>query len=370
MEINEVKDAVKEVVSPLSTKMDGIESRIKAIEDLEIIKTPAIIMTPKEIHGRKIAKQGAWFRKQGMKEEVADGMVKMLLGIAVRKTALNETTDGQGGYLVPDEYAMEMVKLAQNTSFALQVCRVMDMGSDRLLVPTELTRGTATWEAEGATKTASEPTFGQAVLSAKKLFNLAVASQEVLADSAFDISSLLAEQFAYTQAQELDNQLFNGTGDPVSGVLTASAGYSVALGGISFSAITALNISEAISKIEEGYLGGSRFFFNRATMHYVRSLKDSQNRPIFAELGGNVPNTLYQYPVNMSENIVNTDGTGKVGGVFGNFDKMIIGRRAGGMMIESDPYSLFTKGQVQFRMISRWAFAYGKNTAFARFVNA
>lgn len=370
MEIAEVKEAVKGVVAdgldPLTKKLDGVEARLKAVEESPMIKTPAIITSPKEIHGRKIAKQGHWFRKQGMKEEVADGLAKFLVGVALRK-GMDEATDANGGFLVPDEYAMEMIALARNSSFALQACRVMNMGSDVLKVPTELSLGSATWVAESTEKTANEPTFGQATLTAKKLINLAVASNELIADGEFDIASLLAEQFAYSQAQELDNQLFNGTGDPVSGILTAAAGYSVVIGaGASMSTVTAVDLSRAIANIEEGYLGGSRFFFGRLAMHYVRSLKDSQNRPIYAEIGGASPRTIYEYPVNVSEKIANVDGANKALGVFGNFDKFLLGRRAGSMVIEADPYTRFAYADTRFRMVSRWAFAYGKNTAFTR----
>jgi len=366
MEIADIKAAVKEIADPIAKSIDGLEARLKAVEESPVIKAPAIIIASKEIHGRKIAKQGLWFRKQGMKEETADGLAKFLVGVALRK-GLSEGTDANGGYLVPEEFATEIVRLAQNSSFALQACRVMNMGSDTLRVPTELTRGSATWVAESTEKTASEPTFGQATLTAKKLINLAVASNELIADSDFDIASLLAEQFAYTQAQELDNQLFNGTGSPVSGVLTAAAGYSVILSaGASMSTVTAVDLSSAIQKIEEGYLGGARFFFGRLAMHYIRTLKDTANRPIYAEIGGTVPRSIYEYPVNVTENIANTDGASVALGVFGNFDKMLLGRRAGAMMIEADPYTRFAYADTRFRMVSRWAFAYGKNTAFVR----
>lgn len=371
MTIEEIKGAVKEVADPIAKSVEGIDARLKAIEELPIVKTPAIITTSKLIHGRKIAKQGAWFRNQIKDEQIADGMAKMFVEIALRKTTLAEGTDAYGGYLVPEEYAMEMAQLARNSSFALQACRVMSMGSDVLKIPAELTHGSATWVGEGDQKTQSDPTFAQVSLTAKKLINLAVANNELIADAEFDIASLLAEQFAYTQGQELDNQLFNGTGDPVSGVLTAKAGYSVLLSdGASMSTVTAGDLSLAISKLEEGRLAGARFFFGRLAMHYIRSLKDTTNRPIYAEIGGTQPRSIYEFPANVSEKIANTDGASKALGVFGNFNQLIIGRRSGGMMIEADPYGLFDYTQTRFRMVSRWGFGYADAKAFVRILSA
>jgi HK97 family phage major capsid protein len=105
-------------------------------------------------------------------------------------------------------------------------------------------------------------------------------------------------------------------------------------------------------------------------MHYVRSLKDSQNRPIYTEIGGTSPRTVYEYPVNVTENIANTDGASKALGVFGNFNGVLLGRRASAMVIEADPYSRFAYNETQFRMVSRWAFAYGDANSFVRILSA
>ena len=371
MNLDEMKGVVKDAVSPLSEKLDAVDARIKAVEDLPIVKdTPAIIVREKEYKGKTIAKQGILFREKGISEETCDNFSKFLIDVAT-KTTLVEGTEANGGYLVKDEYADVLYELAKSSSFALQICKVMEMGTDVLKVPTEATKGAATWIEESGEKTDSDPTFGQVTLTAKKLMNLAVASGELIADSSFDIASLLAQQFAYTQGQEIDNQLFNGTGDPVSGVLTAKAGYSVILSaGASMSTVTATDLSLAISKLAEGRLGNARFLFGRLASHYVRSLKDSNNRPIYAEIGGTTPRTVYEYPVNMTENIANVDGASKALGVFGNFSNLLLGRRAGAMRIELDPYTLFAYDEVRFRMISRWAFGYGDANAFVRIMSA
>jgi HK97 family phage major capsid protein len=375
--VEEIKGAVKEAMQPLKDSVDGIDARLKKIEDLPIVKAPTIITTSKIHLGRKINKMGASLRNLDPKrypaftnEQGMDEFVKNLLNIVVHKTtSLIGTTDASGGYLVPDEYAMDMIQLARNSSFALQACRQITMGSDTLKLPTELTHGAVSWVAESQAKTKDEPTFGQVTLTAKKMVNLGVASNELIADADFDIASLLAEQFAYTQGMELDNQLFNGTGDPVSGILTAKAGYSVTVGA-SFSSITAINLSESIAKIEEGYLGNARFFFNRLSMHYIRTLKDSQSRPIYAEIGGTVPRTIYEYPVNLTEKITATDGGTTAHGVFGNFDGFIIGRRASAMTIEADPYTRFAEFDTRFRMVSRWGLACAVPTKFVRFLTS
>lgn len=377
--LEQIKGAVTEGIKPVKDAVDAMDARLKKIEELPLVKGPAIITTPKVFLGRNIEKMGAKLRNLDPKafpaftnEQKMNEFMKNLVSMAVRKTtSLIEGTDASGGYLVPDEFAMDMIQLARANSFALQACRVITMGSDTLKLPTELTHGTATWIAESNAKTKDEPTFGQVTLTAKKLMNYAITSNELIADADFDIGSLLAEQFSYTQGQELDNQLFNGTGDPVSGVLTAKAGYSVVLSaGASISTVTAVNLSNVIAKLSEGRLNGARFFVSRMGAHYIRALKDSQNRPIYAEIGGVTPRTIYEFPSNVSENITNTDGASAPLGVFGNFNYFLIGRRTGGMVIEADPYSRFAYADTGFRMITRWGLAVGDANSFCRIIAA
>lgn len=373
--IEEIKGAVKDAVQPISQKMDDFEARMKKIEDAPVFKAPTIITTPREFLGRNLSKMGARLRNLDAKEfpafaneERMDGFMKGLLSIVHRK-GLSAGTDANGGYMVPDEYAMDLVKLARNSSYALKVCRQITMGSDTLKIPTEAGHGTATWVGESSQKTASEPTFGQVTLTAKKLVNLAVASNELIADSEVDIGSILAEQFAYTQGMELDNQVFNGTGDPVSGVLTAKAGYSVVINGTGYSGVTAVDISSMIAKIEEGRLANARFFFGRLGAHYIRTLKDSNNRPIYQEIVGPNGRALYEYPVNMSEKLPTADGDATAFGVFGDFNYFIIGRRAASMVIEADPYSRFDYYDTRFRMVTRWGMAVADANAFCRIMS-
>jgi len=387
--LEDLKKAIADMLDPLTKKLaevEGkagkfadIETRIKKIEETPLMKRAFNINTiPTEHKGRKLSRMGCSireavakspysfgaFREEGKVEEFC----KWVIDLITAKTALNEGTAAQGAYLVPEEYQADLIQLARNSSFMLNACTVVPMGSDTLHIPSEATHGTFTWEDEAATKTASEPTFGEVNLVAKKLFGLAVASNEVLQDSLIDIPSILTEQFTYGTAQELDNQVFEGTGSPVSGVLTAKAGYSVVLSGASFSTISAVNLSLAIEKLEEGYLNGARFFFGRLQQHYIRSLKDSNGAPIYAPVAAQQPATVYGFPSNVSETIAVTDGTTKPVGVFGNFKYLVIGRRLGQMTLEVDPYTLFAKYQTQFRMVTRWAFDYGQTGAFCRII--
>ena len=294
---------------------------------------------------------------------------------AILKATNVEGTDSRGGYLVPLEYQWDMIMANRYGTFALDECDVVNMGSWKQNWPKEDALVSVAWEGEEDDIAESNPTFGQVQLVAKKLAGLTLGiSNELLMDSALDIPALLMNQFSFAINAELDNQVLNGTGSPVSGVLTAKAGSSVVMasGNTNFSAITADNLSEMISQIDEDSLDGAKFVFNKLIMHYIRTLKDSQNRYIYAIPGGGVPGTVWEVPYIQSAKAPSTSATSTAFVSLGNFSKFKIGRRLGIMTLDADPYSLFKKDQSRYRMVTRWGMPsdLSRSTAFSRLITA
>lgn len=404
MEKKEVLDAVTEAISPLSADVkaikDGhadVDARLKKIEALPLEKftTPAIISSKKFL-GYNLNHQGSRIKELTVgkpefasfgKEENVDGFCKFLLAsIRARhpkvsegkaeameylKSSLAEGSAGTGGDLVPDEYQWDIVALARSRSYFLQLANVVPMTSDVMYLPTEASLATILWKTEATALTQGDPTFSHVTLTAKKATAYAISSNELLQDSRIDITSILTEQFTYGIALDIDNQSLNGTGVPTSGLLCSGVLTTnvVTLAG-SMSTISVAKLSEAIYKLSEGDLANARFMLCRLGMHYIRSLVDSNGNPVLQPLAVAMPPSILGFPYVMSEKIANTDGTGKDFGIFGDFKKYIIGRRVGAMAIEIDPYGAFASDETRFRMINRWAFAVGRQSAFTKIITA
>lgn len=425
--LDAVKAAVKEQVDPLKaevksateknvelqTKLAAAEAKLDTIEKSPIFKAPALVCS-KEYLGYKIDKMLAGganggdnlrdtFMKGGFgalkSEEAQDDFIKNMLdivkgidkrngsqfilgnaeaknamearrqavikaGLEVKTNANNEGANAEGGYLVQPEYQWDIIKLARNKSYALQLARVVNMISNVQYVPTELTHGAVTWETEGATKTPSEPTFNQIKLTAYKAFCLARITNEELADTSVDIVGMITEQFAYATAQDIDNQWLNGNGVPWSGLLsTITTSVILATTG-SISGIVFTDLSNQIAQIVEARLQGASFLMGRNAKHYVRSMKDTYGRPVFAMPGGGVPGTIYEYPYYLSEKMPNGLGASVKSILLGNFQYSVLGRRQGVMNIDVDPYGMFDSDTTRFRMVTRWAHALGMQDAF------
>lgn len=402
MEKKEILDAVGEAITPLTgeikevkTGIEVMDARLKKIEAIPFDKftAPAVIPSSKFM-GYNLNHQGQLIKERSIgnaefssfnKEENVNNFAKWMLAVihSKAKFATNEAKQallemkanlaegaaGTGGDLVPDEYQWDMIALARSKSYFLQLANVVPMTSDVMYLPTEATLSTMHWHSEAATITASDPTFSHITLTAKKATCFATSSNELLQDSRIDIVSILTEQFAYGIGLDLDNQALNGTGVPTSGLLCSGVLTTnvVILAG-SMSTITPAKLATAIYKLSEGDLANARFLISRLAMMYIRSATDTYGQLLMQPLSASMPATLYGYPFVMSENITNTDGTAVPMGIFGDFKKYYIGRRIGAMALEVDPYGAFASDETRFRMISRWAFGLGRQSALCKVI--
>jgi len=403
-EAKALQNSIEAGMKPLNDNIKSLNERLEKIEKLPVVSAPAIILRPKEYRGFKLEKSMSEHR-DGMcksatgllrKEEHQEELAKQFIDIGMQALAMkkgqgsfdaealkslsdrqalimktnanNDVTNAEGGYLIEPDYQWDIIKLARNKSHALQLCRVVNMSSLTQYYPKELTLGTVTWQTEGSTKIPSEPTFDQLKLTAVKAMTLARVTNEQLADNMVDLPGLLLEQFAYALAQELDNQVFNGTGVPWSGLLSTISQAVTISGSATFANLMFTDLSQAISNLLEARLDGASWIASRTGKHYIRSLKDTYGRPVFAMPGNGVPGTVYEYPLFTSEKMSNTNGASVCMALFGNFNYAVLGRRQGLMNIDVDPYGMFDSDTTRFRMVTRWGFGIGDTNAFCKVV--
>lgn len=409
-EIGEIKAAVKETVQaevkPLKESVDGLEKRLKAVEDLPMKAQSGFAVISKEVYrGYKLHDQGEKLREKFSKSpyrfkalsncESFDNYCKFvldfkaaILGDVKAKQKLQEAravakasdmgedvSDALGGYAVPIEYERDLIKLVEEDTFAMNECTVIPMSSNVKKIPAELTRVGVTWEDEGGTIDGQNPTLSQVTLTAKKLAGLTSSiSSELISDSMFDIVGWLTEQFMYAMGLELDNQVLNGTGSPVSGVLTAACGNSVvmATGSTSFSAVTADYIRKLIRALSAKDSANAKFVYSKDIQYYIDVLKDSNNRYIYRDPAGERPAALWNRPIIEASNapLEANSGASTAFIALGDWKKFYIGNRLGTMQFAADPYTAFATDEIRFRVIRRWALAFGRASAFVRLVTA
>jgi len=374
------KKTVDEGLAPINEKIGALEADVKAIKETPVYKNASVRNVEGDVYkGRKLSKMGAALKEKCVdnhtfetfkREENIDKFSKFMIDV-VDKAVYAEGATATGGALVPEEYQWDMIQIARNDFFMLREAKVVNMNSDTLYLPAELTLPTVEWDVEAGTIGDSEGTFSQIKLETQRMNSLVTTSNELLQDGAIDIVSILTEQLSYGANYELDKQALVGTGSPCSGLFKGIAGTSLVLGtgSANFSMLIGDNFSEAISKLSQGYLNGAKWIVGKDVKHYLRTLKDKNNGYIFQAPSAGQSATLWEYPILESAHCPTTNKN-TVAAVFGNLKNFIIGRRMGAMAIEIDPYGLFTTYQTRFRMVTRWALEVGNAKAFVSIVTA
>lgn len=154
-------------------------------------------------------------------------------------SGLNETVPSDGGFLVQQDFATEILKDTFETGILASRCRRIPISGNanslKINGVDETSRASTRyggivgyWEEEAALKTATKPKFRKIELNLKKLIGLCYATDELLNDAAA-LEGIIRQGFVSEFGFLLDDAIINGTGagQPL-GILNAGCLVSVA----------------------------------------------------------------------------------------------------------------------------------------------
>jgi HK97 family phage major capsid protein len=286
--------------------------------------------------------------------------------------ALNEGVNEQGGSLVPQEFDAVLIRLIERYGVFRQFTRISPMASDLKSVPRRTGGVTANWVGEGKTITASNPTFDNIQLVAKKLAALTVMSSEITEDSAINIADELAFEIGYAFALAEDQAGFLGDGSPTYGniwgitqklklldtTIANIAGLRVASGNL-FSEFVLDDFIQTVALLPQyadtqaaGWFCNRSFYYG--TMQKLEltvpggvearevSAGDRRARPLF--LG---------YPVNFTQVMPRADANSQIPVLLGDLAMASVMGDRRARTLFTDPYSLSNSDQIQVRGTER-----------------
>ena len=137
------------------------------------------------------------------------------------KNAMSSTDPSLGGFLVPEEFRTEMLKLALETSVVRPRAMVIPMSTLRVAIPTVDATSNASsvyggivgyWTEEGAALVQSQPRFGRVSLEAKKLTAYTEVPNELREDSNPSAEAFLRQTFPQAIAWFEDIAFLTGSG--------------------------------------------------------------------------------------------------------------------------------------------------------------
>lgn len=311
--------------------------------------------------------------------------------LAMFKAAMNETTDADGGFVVPTEFAAEVNRVVEDFGLVAKLARKFPMKSDTLKVPRLSATVSMTYAGENTNGTPSQPVFESVILSAKSLIGLTPMSNELLADANVAVVDLLIELFAEAISGMLDSQGLAGTGSPFTGILADTGVNKVIAGNAANSgkdtiteAATPDYCRDMIAAVKPWSLQGAAFIMNSTIWSLIQQYKVAGAYAISAVnpvvtgasqvQGFPTANagTLWGYPVYLSDKMpaLSDSAADKKFVIFGNLKHLYVGQRAGMSVDISNSATvggndLFAANMSAVRVVARHAVAVGLPKAFA-----
>lgn len=297
-----------------------------------------------------------------------------------KQRGLSAGTDADGGFLVPDEFRMEILRLIEQYGVARRECTVVGMKSDTLHLPSLSSSVSVAWPNEGAAITSSKFQLARVTLTAKKMAGLTPMTSELLDDADVDVIQLLVTLFAEAIAKEEDAQVLKGTGSPFTGVLNHASANIVTMAATktNFNQITADDLLSLIDAVSAAAEVGAKFYFHKNILTHIRKLKDSQGNYIWSAPANGAPGTIWGYEYVTTDVMPSQAQTGVSTKfvAFGNLKHAILGdRKAVSIKVAEEAtvkdtdgttdLDLFRLDMKAIRVIERIGFAVGIPAAFS-----
>lgn len=249
--------------------------------------------------------------------------------------ALSATSPSDGGYLVPEVYANEIIELLYPATVIYALgARRLGMANGNLNIPKIKTGSRAMFTGENRAIPKTAPKFGNLKLSAKKLTALIPMSNDLLRSTNFDNDVIVGQDITKQMALGVDYGALLGTGGEFQplGIIRNKAVQSIDVTSLdaayadSTGVLTAgfPNFMVAYVLKNNVYADGLGFVFNTSVEQFFKNLRDNVGGFIFAkEMNEN--GTLVGYPYKTT-NLLETTG-GKTSIIFGNWNDLIIGEQ-------------------------------------------
>lgn len=260
--------------------------------------------------------------------------------------------DARGGYLVPPEFLRRLLEKMTPYTPVLGLATSMDISTNVIEIPKVDTYGSAAWLAEEDAYQQDADTFTNMTITAHKVGRIQKVSEELLADSAFDVAGFLAGSFARSFGLAVNAALTTGDGDgkPYGfvGRVDGSMAKSVS------STPTADELIDIKHAVAPWYRSeASVWQFTDATLAEIAKIKDQNDQYLWLpSLRDAEPGRLLGSRVVINPDMPALGTSGEKAIAFGDFSYLMVVRRPG-VAIQRLGELFAANGQVGFRAALR-----------------
>jgi len=351
--IEEQNRVWNELRSQLDASRGAVEESIQRMQDrLDEIETELRRPRQPEPKPNDVARKAlfGYLRTGAWPKDAPETVVK----------ALQTQDDTAAGYLtMPPEVETEIIKTITETSPMRQVARVRPIGADSLILPKRTGTFSAAWVAEQGSRTETTGlTYGQERVPVHECYALVDVSQQMLEDSRYDLEAELRSEFS-EQISVLENTAFvtgDGVGKPEGFTQTSSNSVETVNSGSSGD-FDGDDLITLLTTLKERYWQNATWAFTRVTLRKIRQLKDSSGQYVWAPgLAGSGANnlargfepTILDRPYVLFADMADTGSANALSVAIGDWQRAYVIVDRIGMMVQRDPYTQATSGNIRF----------------------
>jgi HK97 family phage major capsid protein len=283
------------------------------------------------------------------------------------RNAMSSTDPGSGGFLIPEEFRSQLLRVALESAIVRPRARVIPMASLRTSWPAiDSTTNAGSvyggiigyWTEEGAALIQSQPAFLRIALEAKKLTAYTEVPNELIQDSSPSVDALVNELFPEAVAWFEDTAFLRGTGvgEPL-GVLNAQNNALVTVaaeGGQATGTILWENIINMYSRMLPASLNSAVWLASPNTFPQLATMAlnvGTGGSAIWLNNGSEgAPVSILGRPVIFTEKAAALGGAGDLS--FIDFNQYLLGDRMA-MSAEVSPHYKFGNDVTAYRFIER-----------------
>lgn len=190
------------------------------------------------------------------------------------------TTSAGAGGLLPDSYGPLVVQPALDASIFAQVATVVQTPSTEYRIPIVSADPAASWVAEGAEITPSDPTLQELVVTPPKVAGLTIISRELANDSNPAAAQVVGDGLARDIARRIDQAAFAGLASPAPAGLSTLSGVQSYVNAAAFANLDFA--AQAVSKAETVGAKVTAFITSPATALALATIKTGtgSNQPV------------------------------------------------------------------------------------------
>lgn len=268
--------------------------------------------------------------------------------------AMTAGTDSQGGYLVPEVQATEILKLAADGNPMRELATVKTISGESYPFLVRSGSAGSGWVAETAARPVTDtPTYSERRITPYEIYANPAVSQILLEDTAFDIEAEINEAVAQEFSDQENTKFFNGTGTAqIQGLLAGTTvddaswvdGKVGILTAASSTAVTGDELIDLQDALKDRYQANATWLMNKKTFTAIRKLKQGSggaDRYLLWTpeiIGGRLVNTLMGVPVKKCS-AMPVMAAGALAVVYGDIRAAYVIVDRVGVSIMRDPYT-------------------------------